>query len=227
MKFRKKSSIPGARHRRNSPCQGKDMIRLRRSYSIGAVLFHKAVILGALLQLTAFLLMMTGSAQADFVGHGAPVRDVEISPDGRYAVTAGFDDIAILWSLEDRSQLARLYGHQAGVNAVSFLPPLTGKTHPRVISASDDGTARIWDGDTGTVLHVLQGHEKKVVAIASSPDGQQVATASWDRTVRLWDATSGQVLKTFTGHTNSVNDVVFNASGDALISAGYDGDIRV
>ena len=203
------------------------MTRLLGPISIWNWVFYGAVVIRGILLTTALLLMMAVSARADFVGHGAPVRDVEISPDGRYAATAGFDDITILWSLADRSQLARFYGHEAGVNAVTFLPPLPGAARPRVISVSDDGTARIWDGDTGTILHILQGHEKKVVAVAASPDGRQVATASWDRTVRLWDATSGQLLRIFTGHTNSVNDVVFTPKGESLISAGYDGDIRV
>ncbi|MDF1748937.1 MAG: hypothetical protein P1V34_08700, partial [Alphaproteobacteria bacterium] len=159
-------------------------------------LLYLAAVMGGLLHTAVFCL---SPAKADFIGHGAPVRDVEISPDGRYAATAGFDDIAILWSLEERSQLARFYGHEAGVNAVTFLPALPGEIRPRVVSVSDDGTARIWDGVSGAILHVLKGHEKKVVAVASSPDGTRVATASWDRTVRLWDAGSGQILRVFTG----------------------------
>lgn len=179
--------------------------------------------------LIAALLLVVAipAARADFIGHGAPVRDVVLSPDGRYAATAGFDDLAILWDVQSREQLTRFYGHGAGVNAVAFLPPVDAGTRPRVATVSDDGTARIWDGDTGEELRRLNGHEKKVVAVAASPDGTRLATASWDRTVRLWDAGTGAELAVFEGHRDSVNDVAFLPDGSALVSAGYDGDIRV
>jgi cytochrome c len=166
-------------------------------------------------------------AAADFVGHGAPVRDVALSPDGVYAATAGFDDLAILWSVSRREQLTRFYGHEAAVNAVAFLPALTPDGRPRVATASDDGTARIWDGQTGALVHRLDGHEKKVVAVDATTDGGLVATASWDRTVRLWDARDGALLRVFEGHKDSVNDVAFTPDGTALVSGGYDGDIWV
>ncbi len=193
------------------------------------VWLKSAAVRKGILLIAAFMFGMVFAlpAHADFVGHGAPVRDVVISPDGNYAATAGFDDIAILWSVPDRRQIARFYGHEAGVNAVAFLPAATGAIHPRIVSVSDDGTARIWDGDTGGQLHRLDGHDKKVVAVAVSPDGTRIATASWDRTVRLWASETGAEIAVFSGHENSVNDLQFNAAGDAVYSAGYDGDIRV
>lgn len=186
-----------------------------------------------LTSLVVFCLMLVpflarpGPVHADFIGHGAPVRDVVLSPDGIFAATAGFDDLAILWSVDSREQLTRFYGHGAGVNALAFLPPLDGGDRPRLVTVSDDGTGRIWDGTTGKQLHVLQGHEKKVVAVAVSPDGTRIATASWDRTVRLWDAETGAPLQMFEGHENSVNDVVFTPDGNRVLSAGYDGDIWI
>lgn len=168
-----------------------------------------------------------GSAKADFIGHGAPVRDVVLSADGRYAATAGFDDLAILWDVATRKQLVRFYGHEAGVNAAAFLPPLPGAQHPRVVTVSDDGSIRIWDGDTGLNLAVLTGHSKKVVAVATSQDGRKIVTGSWDRSVRIWDAHSATQSHVFQGHRNSVNAVQILPDGSAVISAGYDGDIWI
>jgi len=141
---------------------------------MAGVWFKSAAMGKSILLIAAFLFGLVPAlpGYADFVGHGAPVRDVVISPDGNYAATAGFDDIAILWSVPDSRQIARFYGHEAGVNAVAFLPAATGATHPRIVSVSDDGTARIWDGDTGVQLHRLDGHDKKVVSVAvSGPRG--------------------------------------------------------
>ena len=173
------------------------------------------------------LIAVVSMARADFVGHGAPVRDVALSADGQFAATAGFDDLAILWDVASREQLVRFYGHEAGVNAVAFLPPALGSVRPRVVTVSDDGTARIWDGDTGLNLAILDGHTKKVVGVATSSDGTRIATASWDRSVRLWDAETGEPLEVFEAHKNSVNAVRFLPNDAGVVSAGYDGDVRV
>jgi WD40 repeat protein len=81
-----------------------------------------------------------------------------------------------------------------------------------VATASDDGTARVWDagkgdqlvgfydhdrnvqaGDAGSGQEVTQvlAHRWAVLAIAWSPDGKRVATAGTDQTARVWNAGSG------------------------------------
>ena len=61
----------------------------------------------------------------------------------------------------------------------------------RVVTASDDKTARLWDAATGAPIAVLSGHEDAVWSAAFSPDGTRVVTASKDKTARLWDAATG------------------------------------
>jgi dipeptidyl aminopeptidase/acylaminoacyl peptidase len=56
----------------------------------------------------------------------------------------------------------------------------------RLVTASEDKTARVWNADgTGEPL-VLRGHEDKVEWAEWSPDGQRLVTASQDKTVRVW-----------------------------------------
>lgn len=160
-------------------------------------------------------------ATADFVGHGAPIRDVVIAADGSLALTGGFDDQLIVWDVAERRLRHRLLGHEAAVNAVAFVGP----ANEQALSGSDDGTVRLWDLRTGEELKQLLGHEKKVVAVATSSDGRRAASASWDRTVRLWDLESGAELAVFRGHESSVNAVAFLPDGQALVSAGYDGQL--
>ena len=63
----------------------------------------------------------------------------------------------------------------------------------RIVTASSDKTARLWDAETGKPIgEPLKGHEAEVRSAAFSPDGKRIVTASWDKTARLWDAETGK-----------------------------------
>jgi WD40 repeat protein len=124
---------------------------------------------------------------------------------------------------------AILHGHTDYVSSVAFSPD--GRT---LVSASGDGTFRLWDVHSHRQLgQPLRGHTDYVTGVAFSPDGRTLASASAasaDRpgTVRLWDARShrqlGQPLR---GHTDSVESVAFSPDGRTLASASYDGTVRL
>ncbi|MEM7584999.1 MAG: hypothetical protein AAF560_16515 [Acidobacteriota bacterium] len=79
-----------------------------------------------------------------------------------------------------------LAGHQGSVLEASFSPG-----GGRVITVSEDRTARIWSVASGDVLAVLSGHRESVVGASFSPDGTWVVTASQDHTARLWHVPEG------------------------------------
>jgi len=57
----------------------------------------------------------------------------------------------------------------------------------RIVTASWDKTARIWDAASAKEVAVLRGHENIVSSAAFSPDGSRIVTASEDETARIWD----------------------------------------
>ena len=75
-----------------------------------------------------------------------------------------------------------LKGHTKATTSATFSPD--GK---KVITASCDKTARIWDSETGRELQKLGRHKRDVYFAAFSPDGKKVVTASDDGTARIWD----------------------------------------
>jgi cytochrome c len=152
--------------------------------------------------------------------HGGPVNGVAVSADGRRALTAGFDYSVILWDLQGQRSLAHLYGHDAAVNDVAFLPG------DRALSASDDGTLAIWDFADEQPLARLAGHAGKVTAVAVAPDGRRAASAGWDRTVRVWDLASRSQLLELAAQDN-VNAVQFSPDGARILAGNSDGSIQV
>ena len=66
------------------------------------------------------------------------------------------------------------------VNSAAYSPD--GR---RIVTASDDGTARVWDAESGQQMMELK-HMFGVNSAAYSPDGRWIVTASWDNTARVW-----------------------------------------
>ncbi|WP_433936853.1 TIR domain-containing protein [Sorangium cellulosum] len=95
-----------------------------------------------------------------------------------------------LWTGEERT----LYGHTGGVNTCAISPD-----GQRIVSASADGTLKIWDLATGKLLSTLEGHSGGVTACALSPDGQCIVSASGDTTLKVWNSSTGKCLGTVRG----------------------------
>lgn len=103
-----------------------------------------------------------------------------------------------------------------------------------MVTGSGDGTARIWDCDTGTPAHTLKGHTSWVLAVSWSPSGAIVATGSMDNTVRLWDPKTGQPLGSqLRGHSKWIMSLAWEpyhmqAEGrPRLASASKDSTVRI
>ncbi len=62
----------------------------------------------------------------------------------------------------------------------------------RIVTASDDKTARVWDAESGKPVGEPMRHEGLVRAASFSPDGRRIVTASDDKTARVWDARKRQ-----------------------------------
>jgi len=81
-------------------------------------------------------------------------------------------------------------GHtpKEGVNAIVFSPSTAEDSvgGKYIVSVSDDKTARVWDGETGKLLHSLKGHEKAINQVAFSPDANRIITSSQDGAARIW-----------------------------------------
>src|SRR5262249_52585077 len=89
----------------------------------------------------------------------------------------------------------------------------------RIVTASRDNTARVWDAQTGQPLTEPLKHRHFVTSAQFSPDGSLIATASWDGTARVWDALTGEPLSEPLPHGVSVTSVQFSPDGRRILTA--------
>jgi WD40 repeat protein len=127
---------------------------------------------------------------------------------------------AAIRTVRERKVLA---GHEHEVLSAAFRPD--GK---RVVTASADKTARIWDAETGQAIGApLRGHGDIVASAAFSPNGKRIVTASWDKTAQIWDAESGRPIGALRGHKGEVNSAAFSPDGKNIVTASFDGTARI
>ena len=120
------------------------------------------------------------------------------------------------------ARLAVLSGHGGAVVGAAFSPD--GR---RIVTASFDRTARIWDTATARPLAILSGHDGSVISAAFSPDGRRIVTASQDKTARIWDAVTARQLVVLSGHGDEVYSAAFSPDGRRIVTASEDRTARI
>jgi WD40 repeat protein/tetratricopeptide (TPR) repeat protein len=140
-------------------------------------------------------------------------RAVKFNPENRVAAERFFQQL-ILDRCRLRTPLAD-FRHDAKVEKAVFSPDGS-----RILTASDDYTAKLWDAASGEKLATFQ-HKDNVFTAVFSPDGSKVLTASWDKTAKLWDAASGKELTAF-HHYSGVYSAVFSPDGSKVLTASAD-----
>ena len=108
------------------------------------------------------------------------------------------------------------------VTSVAFSPDGT-----RIVTGSEDDTAKVWDARSGSPLLDLEGHSSDITSVAFSPDGTRIVTGSGDDTAKVWDARSGAPLLDLKGHSHNVWSVAFSPDGTRIVTGSWDNTVKV
>src|SRR5439155_19096789 len=85
----------------------------------------------------------------------------------------------------------------------------------RILTASWDHTARIWDAETGEQIAELV-HPQRVASAIFSPDGNRILTCYWYGGAMLWDATTFQSIGVPMQHGATVRSARFSLDGQRV-----------
>ena len=162
---------------------------------------------------------VTGKQIAVLLGHTRGLENAAFSPDGKSIISTSLLDFTL-----------RFWDAQITKPAFLVPAPQSAAFSPdgmRIVTASYDKTARVWDAAAGKQIFVLAGHEREVQSAEFSPDGKRIVTASDDKTARIWDAATGKQIVVLVGHESGVYKAAFSYDGKRIVTASDDKTARI
>jgi WD40 repeat protein len=165
-----------------------------------------------------------------FKGHGESVVAMAFSSDGKLVASGAADGTVKVWQIpfRDSGEVSRsapvgktLGRHPAPITSVAFNPDGT-----RVVAASRDRAARVWDAGAGKIESVLLEGDPAYRAMLS-PDGQYLVTVSKDSpNALIRDGKTGKLMRELaTGQRYGLFRAIFSPDGARIATASVDDNI--
>ena len=149
----------------------------------------------------------------------AALRPLASSADGDRVITVSGDDTIGLWDansgalLQSARPLAQAF-------VATFGPRRADAVQVAVIGTSD-GSALVWNAETGEQLGRLEGHRGFISCVDISPDGAFALTGAGDKTAKMWDLTTFRLLDSLNATTAEIAscELRANARHALIVSA--------
>lgn len=162
----------------------------------------------------------TGNEIRTLKGHNDFVRFVSFSPFPKHGIMGAASNPMWKWTERTEKEIRNLQGRNPDNDPVVTKGGL-------VVSASNDGTVRLWNEEKEDAIHIIRAHSSWVNSAVFSPDRKFVVSASNDGFVKILDVASGMEVETLKGHTRGVNYAAFSPDGKLIVSASDDETVRV
>jgi WD40 repeat protein len=157
--------------------------------------------------------------------HPGGVRSASFSGDGKLLVTrlvpAAFDRTARVWDVATGTLLDR-FSQPDYMKVARFEP-----TGPLLVTAGLGHDARVWNAQTGRLVHTLVGHTSGITDAEFSSSDRQIVTASSDESARVWDTGTDDLVGVLTGHQNYVIRAIFSPDGQWVATTSRDRVARI
>ncbi len=145
---------------------------------------------------------------------GARISAMAQNREGSLLAVAAGKEVRI-WPMNSDAAGPALRGHTDRVTAVAWLGA------DRVVSASADGTVRVWQAADGKLLQTLNTLDNTLTCVAVSPDGRLIAAGSAAGGIHVFDG-EGKPLRSFHARPGALRQIVFTPDGSGLLTAGDD-----
>ena len=131
---------------------------------------------------------------ASFDPQDGKLRGVAWSPDSRIVAVGGQGDVQ-LWDTTTGKPAGTWRGHHGQIHGMAW-SPVAGL----LVTASVDGTIRLWSFPSGETVRVLQGAGSATFAcVAWSPDATRIIGGTQEGVLSMWNAATGEQLASWLG----------------------------
>lgn len=156
-------------------------------------------------------------------GHRDAVVWLDLSPDGKYMLSASTDHTIKLWDVAGR-KLMRTVGEQKDMARTAlFLPD-----GDRALTCGDDGEIVLRDLANGSILHVFDGHAQGGAnKLAMSRDASVAVSGHQSGTVIVWDLKTNTARSVLTGHPWTIAGLAVSPDGTRAVSGDIDGTLKL
>ncbi|PWY81303.1 WD40 repeat-like protein [Aspergillus eucalypticola CBS 122712] len=129
-----------------------------------------------------------------------------------------------LWDMQSRSLRHRLLGHTDSIMWAGMSPDNT-----LVASIAWDGTARVWNANSGDCVHVFGFGDCQLWSGAFSPDSKYLAVSQGSpRThIHVYDFQTGQSVSRFDGFRHWARTLAWSPDGTVIAAGGDSGTVRL
>ena len=159
----------------------------------------------------------SGNFLVEWKGHATTIWNVEISSNGKWAVSSAVNKTFLLWDVYNSTIAERMRGHEDVAMAVAISPD-----NRLIASGGNDNKLNIWDLESRQVITSLYGPTQDIYDVKFSPDSRLVVATSRDKSARLYDLNEQKLILNLKGHTEMVLEAEFSPDGHYLITGSAD-----
>ncbi|KAJ3032736.1 hypothetical protein HDV00_007174 [Rhizophlyctis rosea] len=94
-------------------------------------------------------------------------------------------------------------------------------------TASNDGTIRVWDAQTGMGVLVIKANDDWVRCLALAEGGRSLLANGDRNEIKVYDSESGELKQTISGHSAVVTHVAVRTDGKSGVSSSKDSRVGV
>ncbi|KAJ8392364.1 hypothetical protein AAFF_G00077280 [Aldrovandia affinis] len=202
----------------------RQVLRSIRCWTLEALLPQRGFIVALGLETgrVQVLEVPSGKTLCTLSGHTRTVLHCQFSADGHTLITSSEDATIRVWKWKS-GECRVLRGHTEQVRKFFLLDEKSS----RLLSWSFDGTAKVWDMESGERIQDLTCHQGTVLSCAVSPDRRMFCTVSADTTAKIWSCESWSCLHVLSGHQDCVRSCRFSWDGRSLATGDDNGEIRL
>ncbi|CAF2060965.1 unnamed protein product [Rotaria magnacalcarata] len=165
----------------------------------------------------------SNNTEIELTHHSGTVRDLifmhDNSKDDSILLSGGAGDCKVyVTDTKKKTPIKSYSGHQGHIYSIYTWDACN------FVSASQDGTSRIWDIRQPECVNVIAARPSNsaVASVAVDSSGQLLAAGYEDSSCLLYDLRGKRVVQSYQPHTNEIRSVRFSIHSYYLLTASYD-----